>query len=150
MFPPAILGPETAAAILWVPGIFWFFLLENPHAHKIPRLREWKCQFYFYGRKDFSDFRKPLQDPPDPQSPKTPPATRQKFPKAQNLRESPRANLISPKVNLISPYVNVISPKVKVKYFEGIWKNVKFFEISCWGVTITGASNTSKSQVLKA
>ena len=35
-FLPVILGPETAAPILWAPGIFWFFLLENPHAHKIP------------------------------------------------------------------------------------------------------------------
>ena len=28
-----------AAPILWAPGIFWFFLLENPHAHKIPPFR---------------------------------------------------------------------------------------------------------------
>ena len=65
-FPPAILGPEMAAPILWAPGIFWFFLLENPHAHKIPLFRGggvmgffgrggWKCQFYFYGRGDFSE-----------------------------------------------------------------------------------------------
>ena len=39
IFPPAILGPEMAAPILWAPGIFWFFLLENPRAHKIPRFR---------------------------------------------------------------------------------------------------------------
>ena len=63
--PPAILGPEMAAPILWAPGIFWFFLLENPHAHKIPPFRGgvlgflfmgrgWKCQFHFYG--DFSEF----------------------------------------------------------------------------------------------
>ena len=38
-FPPVILGPEMAAPILWAPGIFWFFLLENPHAHKIPPFR---------------------------------------------------------------------------------------------------------------
>ena len=38
-FPPAILGLEMAAPILWAPGIFWFFLLENPHAHKIPPFR---------------------------------------------------------------------------------------------------------------
>ena len=38
-FPPAILGPEMAAPILWAPGIFWFFLLENPHAHEIPPFR---------------------------------------------------------------------------------------------------------------
>ena len=35
----AILGPQMAAPILWAPGIFWFFLLENPHAHKIPPFR---------------------------------------------------------------------------------------------------------------
>ena len=34
-YPPVILGPEMAAPILWARGIFWFFLLENPHAHKI-------------------------------------------------------------------------------------------------------------------
>ena len=28
-----------AAPILWAPGIFGFFLLENPHAHKIPPFR---------------------------------------------------------------------------------------------------------------
>ena len=39
MFPPAILGPEMAAPILWALGIFWLFLLENPHAHKIPPFR---------------------------------------------------------------------------------------------------------------
>ena len=33
--PPAILGLEMAAPLLWAPGIFWFFLLEKPHAHKI-------------------------------------------------------------------------------------------------------------------
>ena len=38
-FPPAILGPEMAAPILWAPGTFWFFLLENPNAHKIPPVR---------------------------------------------------------------------------------------------------------------
>ena len=35
-FPPTILGPEMAALISWAPAIFGFFLLENPHAHKIP------------------------------------------------------------------------------------------------------------------
>ena len=67
-FPTAILGPEMAAPILWAAGIFWSFLLENPHAHKIPPFRGggvlgflegggWKCQFYFYGRGDFSEIR---------------------------------------------------------------------------------------------
>ena len=67
-FPPVILGPEMAAPILWAPGILGFFLLENPHAHKIPPFRGgswfflegggWKCQFYFYGRGDFFEPRK--------------------------------------------------------------------------------------------
>ena len=34
IFLPAILGPQMAAPILWTPGIFWFFLLRTPHAHK--------------------------------------------------------------------------------------------------------------------
>ena len=38
-FPPVLLGPEMAAPILWAPGIFWFFLLENPHAQKCPPFR---------------------------------------------------------------------------------------------------------------
>ena len=37
---PVILGPEMAAPILWAPGIFCFFLLENPNAHKISPFRE--------------------------------------------------------------------------------------------------------------
>ena len=39
IFLPAILGPGVAAPILWAPGIFWFFLLENPRAHEIPPFR---------------------------------------------------------------------------------------------------------------
>ena len=38
-FLPVILGPEMAAPFLWAPGIFGLFLLENPHAHKIPPFR---------------------------------------------------------------------------------------------------------------
>ena len=38
-FLPVVLGPEMAAPILWAPGIFGLFLLENPHAHKIPPFR---------------------------------------------------------------------------------------------------------------
>ena len=47
----------------------WHFLVLSvgkPHAHKIPPFRGgfwvflegggWKCQFYFYGRGDFSEF----------------------------------------------------------------------------------------------
>ena len=60
-----------AAPILRAPGIFWFFLLKNPHAHKIPPFRGgfwvflkggWKCQFYFYGRGDFSE---KIKNPPN-------------------------------------------------------------------------------------
>ena len=39
IFRPVVLGPEMAAPILWVPGILVFFLLEKPHAHKIPPFR---------------------------------------------------------------------------------------------------------------
>ena len=37
-FRPRFWGLEMAAPILWAPGISWFFLLENPHAHNIPLL----------------------------------------------------------------------------------------------------------------
>ena len=53
---------------------------------------------------------------PNPQSPKTSPATKKKFQKHYNFRECPKVNVISPKVNVISPKVNVISP---IKYFQG-------------------------------
>ena len=53
------------AHILWAPGSFWFFLQENLPAHKIPLVLGgggfgfffWggECQFYFYGRGDFSE-----------------------------------------------------------------------------------------------
>ena len=64
-FPPAILGRKCQAPILWAPGIFWFFLQENPHAHKIPPFVGglWVClergvevPIIFYGRGDFSEF----------------------------------------------------------------------------------------------
>ena len=38
-FLPAILGLKMAVPILWAPGVFGFFLLENPHAHKVPPFR---------------------------------------------------------------------------------------------------------------
>ena len=47
IFLPAILGPEMAAPILWAPGIFWFFLQENPHARKIPRFLGGSFFFFF-------------------------------------------------------------------------------------------------------
>ena len=34
-----ILGPDMAAPILWVPGIFGSFCRKTLHAHKVPRLR---------------------------------------------------------------------------------------------------------------
>ena len=59
-------GPEMAAPILWAPGTFWFFLLENPHAHKISSFRRGggvlgffrrgvEVPLLFYGRGDFSE-----------------------------------------------------------------------------------------------
>ena len=66
-FVSAILGPETAAPILWAPRISAFFLQGNLHVHKIPRFRGGgylgfggggrgrKCRFCFYGRGDFSE-----------------------------------------------------------------------------------------------
>ena len=35
-FPRTILGLEMAAPMLMGTWHFWFFLLENPHAHKSP------------------------------------------------------------------------------------------------------------------
>ena len=68
IFPPAILEPEMAAPILWAPGIFWFFLLENSRAHKIPRFRgggswvSWKgegsADFVFMGVGIFPEKKK--------------------------------------------------------------------------------------------
>ena len=66
IFWPVILGPEMAAPISWAPGIFWFFLLETPMPIKFLVLGGggcsgfffeggWKCQFYVYGRGDFSE-----------------------------------------------------------------------------------------------
>ena len=57
----AIVGPETAAPILWTPGKMRPFCRKS-YVHKIPRFRGgvfWvlggggKCRFYFYGRDDF-------------------------------------------------------------------------------------------------
>ena len=48
-FPPVILGLEMAAPILCAPGIFWFFLLENPHAHKNPPFKGGVVLGFFEG-----------------------------------------------------------------------------------------------------
>ena len=56
-FPPVILGPEMAAPILRTPGIFWFFLLENSHAHTIPRFRGGGgCWVFLEGGGGSADF----------------------------------------------------------------------------------------------
>ena len=65
IFPSAILGLEMTAPILWAPGIFWFFLLENPRCSKNSRSQGGlvffgrggvgSSQFYFYGRGDCSE-----------------------------------------------------------------------------------------------
>ena len=58
-----ILGPEMAAPILWVPGIFVSFCRKTLHAHAIPRLRGGLLgggggsAFFFCGRGDFSEHR---------------------------------------------------------------------------------------------
>ena len=51
-----------AAPILWAPGKMRSFCRKKNHAHKIPGFGGgyvgfWggKCQFYFYGRGDFSE-----------------------------------------------------------------------------------------------
>ena len=60
-FLSAILGPEMAAPILWTPGKKKASVLqEKPMSIKFLVLGGgWggggKCQFYFYGREDFSD-----------------------------------------------------------------------------------------------
>ena len=55
-FPPVILQPEMAAPILWAPGIFGFFLLENPHAHKIPPFRGGVLGFFRKGGGGSANF----------------------------------------------------------------------------------------------
>ena len=42
------LGPEMAAPISWAPGIFWFFLMETPHAHKTHRFRGVEVPILFF------------------------------------------------------------------------------------------------------
>ena len=48
IFPPAILGPEMAAPILWAPRNVWFFLLEKPRVPKIPRFRGGGGRVFFW------------------------------------------------------------------------------------------------------
>ena len=61
-FLSAILGPEMAAPILWMPGKIRPFCRQS-HVIKFLVLGGGgyfgflggKCRFYFYGREDFSD-----------------------------------------------------------------------------------------------
>ena len=130
---------------LWLEGKFMTF----------PREREFTSS-HFFASKDVMGFegfrmrgfwvryfRKP-PTPPDPQSPKTPQQQKKKFQKTRKPRLSPKVNARSPKVNARSPKVNVRSPKVNVKYFLGIFEEFQVFEISCWGVTVTGVAKISK------
>ena len=78
--------------------------------------------------------------PPDPRSPKTPQQQKKKFQKPRKPRLSPKVDARSPKVDARSPKVDARSPKVNVK---GIFEEFKVFEISCWGVTVTGVSKIS-------
>ena len=45
-FPPATLVLEMAVPILKAPGIFWFFLLQNPNAHQIPCFKRGGVAFF--------------------------------------------------------------------------------------------------------
>ena len=66
-----------------------------------------------------------------------------------SLDISAKVNVISPKVNVISPKVNVISPKRnKLSIFQEFLKNLKVFEIFCWGVTVTGVSKRSNLRIM--
>ena len=68
-FSPAILGPKWPRQFYGRLGFFWFSQLRNPNAHKNPPFFGGgggggvlgsfigggrKCEFYFYGRGDFS------------------------------------------------------------------------------------------------
>ena len=61
-------------------------------------------------------------------------------PSATKKIQKPRKPRNIPKSNVLSPKVNVLSRKVNVKYFWGIFEEFNVFEISCWGVTVTGVS----------
>ena len=76
---------------------------------------------------------------PGPRSPKTPQATKKESPQTQ---KSSRKAYFPQKVSVISPKVNALSPKGHAKYFREFLKNLKFFEIFCWGGggTVTGVS----------
>ena len=48
-FPPAILGPEMAAPVLWAPGIFGSFCWKTPMPIKFPPFRGGGRGFFWKG-----------------------------------------------------------------------------------------------------
>ena len=87
--------------------------------------------------------------PPDPRGPT--PCNKKRNSKNPKTPIITKVNARTPKVNACTPKVNARSLKVNVKYFEGIFEEFKGFEISCWGVTVTGVSKISnlKGDILK-
>ena len=99
-----------------------------------------------FGDQEVRYFRKPLRGPPTHGAPKPPSNKKRKFQKTRKPRLSPKIKVCSPKVNACSQKVNVLSPKVNVKYFKGIFEEFNVFEMSCWGVTVTGVSKISSQE----
>ena len=60
----------------------------------------------FVGERSIRYFRKPLQAPRPTES-QNPQATKKQIENSENIRESPKVNVMSPKVNVISRKVNV-------------------------------------------
>ena len=73
---------------------------------------------------------------PDPWSPKTPQQQKRKFQKKTKTTIIPKSKRSFPKSKRSFP-------KVNVKYFKGILEEFKVFEISYWGVAVTGVSKIS-------
>ena len=96
-----------------------------------------------------SYFRNPY-GAPRPTESQNPAAIKKKLKQNRKPRLSPKVNVLSPKVNVMSPKVNVLSPNVNVNYFQGIFEEFKVFEISCWGVMVTGVSKISNLRVFSA
>ena len=82
-------------------------------------------------------FRKPLWAPPDPESPKTPRATKKEIPKTQKVFENPfffpKRKRSLPKSKRYLPKVNAISPKENVRYFKGNFEELKVLKFSVGG-----------------
>ena len=96
-------------------------------------------------RKNILDIFENPYGAPRPTESQTQPSNRKKYQKSENLRECPKASLITPKVDVISTKSKRYFPKSKgylrkskLKYLKEILEEFKLFEISCWGVTVTG------------